>query len=247
MTIKEFNPKTFLPQGFIVTNEKCPKCGKTNLIQSPSGVLLAPCYECEYKTQNEKSQKEIENAFEVNAMTNAFKGFTWNEYIVSSKAQENAKQTALSYAQGYSRGEHRCLLFVGLQGTGKTCLAHLIKRDLLHRGIEVEYVLADDFYNEYLNARSAGFNPDLVIQKYLFNDVLIIDEIGRTTTSDAAANVFFKIIEKTKSSGKGLILLSNASTNPDHQRYIGKYIDIDRMRDSRHWEKVNFSWGTFRK
>lgn len=116
----------------------------------------------------------------------------------------------------------------GAGGVGKTHLSIVTAMELLNQGITVEYWPEVAFLTacrEYTLNHSAFKVPP-----GRSGQVLIIDDLGKSKTSEFVAQVLYETLEMRVSNGLGLIITSNHSPAEAAQRMVADAANADAVR-----------------
>jgi DNA replication protein DnaC len=106
------------------------------------------------------------------------------------------------------------LLFSGSSGTGKSHLMIGIAKRLVRAGYGVEFVQASDLFIECTNNEFKG--PS----KYLFAQVLFLDDLGSENISDMRREWLFYLFEKRKNRNKTTFISTNLSIKDMREKFF---------------------------
>lgn len=164
-------------------------------------------------------------------------------YIADTAEQRHALDFAMGYADSFaSRVPARCAIFLGAVGTGKTHLACGIALRVMSRyGCSALFTTAAAMARRIREAKSFGGKEteSQAIAVFTFPDLLILDEIGIQSGTDAEARALFDVLDGRYQDEKPTILLSNLDLD-GVRSCLGERI-YDRLRED-HGEVVTFSW-----
>lgn len=177
-----------------------------------------------------------------------FRDRTLKNYIANTPAQRHALEFSLAYAAEFDRSggkrghSGRCALFVGNPGTGKNHLACAIALRAMGRfGASALYTTVSRMDRRIREAKS--FNgretESQAIAVFTYPDLLIVDEVGLQSHSDAEARALFDVINERYENRKPTIFLSNLDTE-GVERALGPRV-FDRIREDG-GEVVVFDW-----
>jgi len=99
------------------------------------------------------------------------------------------------------------VIFCGLVGVGKSHLASALSYEACQRGYSVLFTTAVDALNN-LHAAAAAHRLQKELKRYLYPDILYIDELGYLPMDKAGADLIFQIISKRYEKGS-IILTTN--------------------------------------
>lgn len=99
------------------------------------------------------------------------------------------------------------VIFCGTVGTGKTHLATALSYEACQRGHSVLFTTAVDALNQ-LHAAVAAHRLPAELKRYLYPDILYIDELGYIPMDKAGADLLFQLISKRYEHGS-IILTTN--------------------------------------
>lgn len=119
----------------------------------------------------------------------------FDNYEAKTEEMQRVLRRCESYASEF--GKHResgaCLLLCGRPGTGKDHLSTSISRRLLDDGYSVLRIKANQYLDTYW---SKGFDErDSWLHGMASVDLLIVDEIGRSSRSQSAQDAFFRLLD----------------------------------------------------
>ena len=155
----------------------------------------------------------------------------FKESLDTYKVDNDEKYTALNKTRLFAKAakcmDFRTLIFLGSVGTGKTHLACGIIREC--GGL---YRLASSIVEEIRRAKSFR-NTETeadILYKYGKESLLIIDEIGRSSSVTDEQYMIYQIINERYNRRKPTVLISN-QTKKDFLQYIG-IATADRLTES---------------
>ena len=159
--------------------------------------------------------------------------FSIDDFNATCEDSKSIKSQIRHYIADLRHGEYKSelgFLLYGKRGTGKTMLSNLIQYEYSKLNLITKRDSQYSIYQKLLEKEAK-------VSDYLYQDLLIIEEVGRTTSTEANYHAFFDIIEKRIMKRKVTIMTSNLTTD------ITKFIDGDRLRD---FKRLYFNWETAR-
>lgn len=178
-----------------------------------------------------------------------FQGKTFTDYIVSNPAQQKALDDCMSYAHNFADNlsAGRCLILSGNVGTGKTHLGAAIT-DYIVRETEYTAIFRSLFsiLQAIKNSYSAESN---ITEAEIFEiltkpDLLVIDEIGATKTSEFELATLFAIINIRYEKQLPTIVITNLEAK-ELKETIGDRC-VDRLREGG-GRAIMFNWESKRR
>lgn len=172
-----------------------------------------------------------------------FADATFENWIADTDAKRSVLTQCRDYADNFrQRRQVGCsLILCGEIGTGKNHLATAICKQLLANRFTVLRVKAAQFLDEFW---AKGFaERDVWLQRMARVDLLMVDEIGRTSQAKAAQDAFFRLIDARYES----MLPTLVTTNLDK----GGLIEVlgeaayDRLRQGG-TPRLTLAWGSHR-
>lgn len=133
---------------------------------------------------------------------------TFDNFVVGDNSCL-AHAAALAVAEAPAKS-YNPLFFYGNPGLGKTHLMNAIGNETLkfHKDINVLYVTAETFTNEYINSIKDN-SLDNFRNKYRYIDMLLIDDIQFISGKEKVQEEFFHTFETLYNNGKQIIISSD--------------------------------------
>lgn len=177
-------------------------------------------------------------------------------FQADTKKQREIHDVCQKYVDNFEIAQDKgtSMVFCGSPGTGKTHLAYGIAMALQAKYLTAVVTTASDMTSAVKTAYKTPWpkemmsEPDMypkdVIEQFADFDLLIIDEVGIQTDSEAEKRIFFEVINKRYEEMEPTIIMSNL-TMDELKKFIGERV-IDRMREGGGMVFA-FDWGSYRK
>jgi DNA replication protein DnaC len=169
---------------------------------------------------------------------------TFENYRTENPGQTRALKTCRDYAENFKANlkAGRCLIMRGNPGTGKNHLSAAIMKEVLKQNFTTLRIKANAFLDEYW---AKDFSEREPWMKRIGNvDLLVIDEIGRTSNGKAANDAFFRLIDSRYEAMKPTIVISNLSR--EEMIDIMGHAAYDRLGEGG-GSAIEFKWGSARR
>lgn len=106
---------------------------------------------------------------------------TVNNYIVSSKWQQEIKDGAIKYIKDFLSGDRHSFAILGQSGIGKTHIMSAIARKLINENINVKYFTADEIIQTLQACKFDEENYNREFSKIVNVGVLYIDDLFKSS------------------------------------------------------------------
>lgn len=225
---------------FVQEFDVCDQHGKWALNrQDASGAIRWNPPGCPVCRKQDQVRALIANA----EIPQRFAHCAFDNYKVDNPSQAFALKTCREYAENfkehYSKG--RCLVLQGNPGTGKNHLSSAIMIHVIENGYSALRIKASQFLDEYWSKEFKERDPWL---KGMANiDLLVIDEIGRSSNGKSANDAFFRLIDDRYEAMKPTIVISNLSFE-GLKGVLGEAA-TDRLREGG-GIGLKFNWDSYR-
>lgn len=200
--------------------------------------------------RNEVVRKQIEKRVGESKIPLRFVGKTLKGYAVDAGNQN--QQAILGFIKAYARefeGKHsgRSIALLGNAGTGKTHLACAVGNYLLNHLDKTARFISVSELNRLVR-ESKSYNSEVseteVISSFAGYDLLIIDEVGVQSGTEAESRALFDVFNERYQSMKPTILISNLGPRAFAEA-VGARI-ADRIKEDG-GAMLLFDWGSNRK
>lgn len=217
-----------------------------------------PCQLCEQERREKEAaarlakeaqekQRRIEARVGQSGIPDRFQSCALKDYLVENEEQRKIVEFATSYADEFATDHSgRCAIFMGKPGTGKTHIACAIGLRAMHRyGRTVMFTTVSKMARKVRECKSFGsdMSESEAIRLFTTPDLLILDEVGLQSGTDAEARTIFDILNDRHEAYMPTIFL----TNLDEQGMrlaLGERL-FDRLREDGCARWV-FDWASHR-
>lgn len=200
----EYHTKQFVKD---ITPE-CPRCLKAR------AKAESQAYQREMADHNRRQAEALRRQAlcEQTDIPPRFADKTVKDWLPETDSEKVIFAGVVSYAQHLRTGGYGSLVMHGNVGTGKTHLAcallSMAKRDL---GQSVQYLTVGDLFRKLRQSKNfkAAANESEVLEFYESFDLLVVDEVGNQSGSDAERVMLCDIINRRYAAMKPTIVISN--------------------------------------
>lgn len=216
----------------------CPTCAQQREDEQAEKERLEAERRSAHKLRSLKALADIPRRFEASS---------FQTYRADTDGQRHALAVCKDYADRFD--EHaaagRCMLLLGKTGTGKTHLAIAIANRLIHsRGKTVMYrTLSGILYDIRASYDDSEVSESKIMQSLASSDLLIIDEIGATKSTEFEMTTLFAIINSRYENMMPTVVVSNLGPKQIPQAMGDRC--VDRMRENNGIALV-FAWDSHR-
>lgn len=172
-----------------------------------------------------------------------FEQCTFDNYDASLPAQVEVLERCKRYARSFGtlRKRGTSLVLCGRKGTGKNHLATAIMKVLLADGYSVLRVKAQQFLDAYWG-RSYDQRDDWIRELSLI-DLLMIDELGRSSDTKGAQDAMFRLIDARSEEIRPTLITTNLTAD-GLQQFLGEAL-YDRLKEGG-GRILSLSWDSHR-
>lgn len=101
----------------------------------------------------------------------------------------------------------------GVQGAGKTWMACRIAKGWLYRGMgDARFVSSVNLISEIGSSYGSNGNEALVLSKYMFCDLLIVDDLGKEVPSQWSLSKLFEVFDSRYANNRPTIVTTQFDT-----------------------------------
>lgn len=218
------------------------------------GTIWTRCPTCQDEAQaEEKAKRDAQDKKDRDARWEKtlgqsgiplrFRDRTIPRFVADNDGQRVALQFAIDFTAEFAkRHSGRCAVFIGKPGTGKTHLACGIAiRAMGAHGASALFTTVAKMARRIREAKSfdAEETESQAIAMHSYPDLLIVDEVGLQSGTDAEARSLFDVVNERYEQCKPTIFLSNLDLD-GVRAALGDRL-FDRMREDG-GEVVIFDW-----
>lgn len=244
-----------------VTTKTCPKHG-IEYEEQEFKHFTRGCPECAKEAEAERQQQEaakreeerqawlrkrIEQRVGDSRIPKRFQDKTVAGYRAENDGQRYIVERIKAYAHEFTEGHSgRCLALLGNAGTGKTHLACAIGRHVIHNcGGQARFASVAEINRIVREAKSydSEHTESDVIEAFGSYDLLIIDEVGMQSGTEAESRALFDVFNERYQNCRPTILISNLDAD-GFKAAVGDRI-ADRVKEDG-GEVLIFDWGSSR-
>ena len=223
----------------------CPECAKEQEEQREVEAAQQ-----QYAKDEKKRIVEIEKRIGVSKIPKRFALKTVSGYMVDAgnEQQQYIVDRIKTYAHEFSGGNHSgcCLALLGNAGTGKTHLACAVGNHVMKNcNGQARFTSVSEISRLVREAKSysSDISESDVIEAFGGYDLLIIDEVGVQSGTEAESRALFDVFNERYQNCKPTILISNLSP-AEFVQAVGDRI-ADRVKEDG-GEVLMFNWSSHR-
>lgn len=222
---------------------KCPECEREREQQR-----IADEKAVQLREATERKSKLIDQLIGNSGIPKRFLGKTLKSYQVKFEEQKPIVNSAVNFAKEFQQSSHsgRCLIFIGNAGTGKTHIGCAIGLHVIKNcGGTARFTSVSEINR--LVRESKSFNSEYteteIIDAFGNYDLLIVDEVGIQSGTDAESRALFDVFNARYQNVKPTIVISNL-TKDQLTVALGERI-VDRLKEGG-GEILSFNWQSYR-
>lgn len=222
---------------------KCPECEREREQQR-----IADEKAVQLREAAERKSKLIDQLIGNSGIPKRFLGKTLKSYQVKFEEQKPIVNSAINFAKEFQQPSHsgRCLIFIGNAGTGKTHIGCAIGLHVIKNcGGTARFTSVSEINR--LVRESKSFNSEYteteIIDAFGNYDLLIVDEVGIQSGTDAESRALFDVFNARYQNVKPTIVISNL-TKDQLTVALGERI-VDRLKEGG-GEILSFNWQSYR-
>lgn len=233
----------------IITDEKCPKCGrflKINILKnippefSPRRRQKCKCLLLENKKNNERLKKDDENRkikrlFNQSNLGERFEKSNF-ESIIKTEHNKILLGTLEKFANEFPKHKEKSFLIFSHVGTGKTLMTSATCNLIMQKhNNSCIFMRITDLINQIQET----YSKDSTIKesKIMYNlkrcSLLVLDDLGTETLTEKAEEIIYKIIDDRYNNSKSIILTANLTLEGLKTRYHTRI--LSRIMDMTNW------------
>ena len=200
--------KAGLPIDYTNIKYDCDNCKDTGYTQNG----ICPCY------RSALVRKQIEQSGFASVIDKcSFENFKL-DYYPDKESMKDVLDSFKEYAKSFGRSSSN-LLLVGATGLGKTHLSASLARVLIENGHDVVCESAQNIFSNFNKERFAQSESDLVCDKYLEAELLIIDDLGAEAVSQFTVSCLYNLINTRLNNGLPTIASTNLNSHEIRKIY----------------------------
>lgn len=223
---------------------KCPECEREREQQRIADEKAAQLREAA-----ERKSKLIDELIGNSGIPKRFLGKTLKSYQVSCKEQQDVINDAKAFLIEFSSPQGhsgRCMTMLGNTGTGKSHLACAVALCVIKRyGGTARFSSVSEINRLVRESKSYNtkYSETEVIEAFGNYDLLIVDEVGIQSGTDAESRALFDVFNARYQNVKPTIVISNL-TKDQLTVALGERI-VDRLKEGG-GEILSFNWQSYR-
>lgn len=186
--------------------------------------------------------KRIERNLGLTNTPKRFYNCTFDNYLTTSHEQGLALIQCRTYAENFAhhKSNGACLIMCGNPGTGKNHLATAIIKHVIEDDYTAQRIKATEYLDKYWG-KSFSEREEL-IKSISDIDLLMIDEVGRSSNAKAAQDAFFRLIDARYEAQLPTLIATNL--NREGLIEVLDSAAYDRLRQG--GILLTFSWESYR-
>lgn len=157
------------------------------------------------------------------AESQSFETFSTDYFKNDPRALESMEIISMlcrDYAENFTPGKARNLLFIGNTGLGKTHLSTAIAKKVIERGCDVVYDTAQNIFADFeIEHFSRNRDEEDRTSRYFDCDLLIIDDLGTEMTNSFTVSTLYNVINTRLNHRSAMIINTNLGQSDLRNRY----------------------------
>lgn len=235
----------------------CPKHGEyePEVVSHPLGfrweAMCPGCQEDEARAAKQDEERRraaiASERMRLAGITPRFQGVTFDGYDAQTPEQQRVLRICRAYSdpakQKIIMSKGVSLIMIGLPGTGKNHLATCIVRAYIDGGYSARIIRLGEMVREIRSTYAGEGNERGAYDRFTKYDLLVVNEVGVQSGTEAERNVIFEIFDNRYESMKPTIVISNQDLE-GLKRFLGDRV-VDRLQENGGLI-LNFTWKSHR-
>lgn len=220
----------------------CPECAAEQQAEREAAAAAD-----ELAKHNRLIAEDLARRFGLSGIPKRFAQKTVKGYQADTPEQELLLERIKAYAWEFTKGHTgRNLALIGNAGTGKTHLACALANHVIRNcGGTAQFVTVGDLNRKIRESKGFGAaaNESTAIAAFAACDLLVIDEVGVQSGTDAEARALFDVFNERYQQMRPTVLISNLDA-AGFVNAVGVRI-ADRLKEDG-GEVLLFGWDSYR-
>lgn len=195
--------------------------------------------------QKKQEARRLEEILHRSCLPRRFIGKTFETYHAQTPEQSRAFNVAFEYANEFETHAKNGtgLIFIGQPGTGKSHLAAAIIQKIMPR-YQGLYATVSDCIRAVRETwrKDSEHSENQVLGRFIYADLLVLDEVGKQYGSDGEQNILFDVIDGRYRERMPTIIMGNVKGS-ELSGYLGERL-ADRLRETS--TAISFDWQSYR-
>jgi DNA replication protein DnaC len=205
----------------------------------------------EQQDREEREERErigrlrLEKYLADSALGSRFVGMTFADYRPPNRDAAAVLETCRSFADTFTPGSGKSLVFVGSPGTGKNMLSAIIGQEVMRKGHSFLHTTAVKVVRRFKDSwKSGDVTEEEVLRYFVAPDLMVIDEVGVQFGTATEQLYLTEVINDRYEAKKSTILISNLTI-----QQVAEVLGVrpmDRFREDGSQVLV-FAWPSWRR